>query len=84
MVTDPKTQWYNQSGAKKQGYIYQDDGITRGRWATWANVDGVRFKVLYEPMTDTKPGRIITAHPDSNLNNGLLRDPHARIPQGRH
>lgn len=45
MVTSPDTQWLAQSGT---GGLYTNAGNT-ARWVAWAEQDGVRGRVVYEP-----------------------------------
>ena len=56
IATSPNTQWYIQSGG--------EDGRTAsgsaGRWVAYETRDGVRVKVVVEPIT----GRVVTSHPD--------------------
>ncbi|ENA0610605.1 EndoU domain-containing protein [Enterobacter bugandensis] len=58
IATSPDTQWFAQTGTCG---VYTKAGQP-ARWVTWAERDGVRVRVVYEPAN----GKIVTAFPDDN------------------
>lgn len=65
MATSPDTQWFAQTGT---GGVYTNAGKP-ARWVAWAEQDGVRVRVVYEPAN----GKIVTAFPDSNPTPSALK-----------
>jgi filamentous hemagglutinin len=56
IATDPKTQWYAQTGG---GALYTKAGDP-ARWVSYETRDNVRVRVVLEPAT----GKIVTGFPD--------------------
>ncbi len=65
IATSPDTQWYAQTGT---GGAYTNAGKP-ARWVAWAERDGVRVRVVYEPAN----GKIITAFPDASPTPPVLK-----------
>jgi filamentous hemagglutinin len=65
IATSPDTKWFAQTGT---GGTYTNAGKP-ARWVAWEEREGVRVRVVYEPVS----GKIVTAFPDNNPTPSALK-----------